>query len=531
MRAGTWTRGIALACWSLAAGCGMAPQPEFTGARSPTGVAPYRGQGALEICIGPHRVGPPGSELGGFCVPKGTSQNLAPCSTDSDCPGREHCVCGRCMVKYCTRNDECGPDEMCDFSANRCVKRCTTECDCPGPNARCDLGMCQQMCLVDAECQTGEVCSLSRGRCLTVPCHSDEDCFEDEECLIEREPRHVAAPSVLAEGPGRFRFFFDMDVYGQKMIFSGMGDEHQVSVQPRSVLEPPACVQGTTCYDYTEPTVFRYRDRYVMFFVRTPFLYDSSREPECGNGVCELGENRITGCPGDCPSDGIFRAESTDGTNWRISPESAVLVAHYDWEEGDLRAPWALVSADGARLFVYYESGHRHAIGRAETEDLSGSSFPDPAVDQPDAVQGVRKLVLTPREVEAPPLWRGIDQVGMPYVSVDEDALGRTFYRMWFAARGFESGTASSFGSEPEQIPANTSIGYAGSPDGLAWEVWPYNPVFDRIEPNTFVNHASEFYPRVVGTGDRFLLFFCGSDRDETSWENVGVAVNPPLTE
>ena len=505
-------------------GCGLTPSPEFTGARYSTGVSPWQDKGPMNLCIGPHRVGPPGTDLGGFCVPKGTVAALVACESDADCNTREHCVCGHCMVKYCTRNDECGPDGRCDFTANRCVQPCSTDCDCTGPNARCDIGMCQQMCLVNAECQTGEICSLSRARCMTVPCHSDADCFEDEECLVQREPRHVSSPTVLPK-PGRFEVFLSMDLYGQKLIFGGQGDLDGIDLRAHSVLAPPPCEQQSNCLDYQDPTVLQVGGRYVMYYVRTRFYYDSAHPAECGNTVCELGEDRIPGCWQDCPSLGIFRAESDDGVTWTDS-DQPVLEPYYDWEESRVASPSALLDRDGA-VRLYYEAGFGKAIALAVSLDGDGRDFGDPTGEPTSTTDGVRRVVLTPDAVATEQLWRERTLVRAPHVILGRDFDGQPFYRMWFGAFGEESGEGSSFG-QVEQIPPNYSIGYAGSQDGLLWEVWPYSPVFDRVVPNTFLNHASELGPFVFLWDGKYVLFYEGADRDETEWHNLGYAVNPP---
>jgi hypothetical protein len=508
-------------------GCGLLEAPDFTGARFETGVAPYEDQGTLELCIGPHRVGQPDTELSGFCVPEGTSDTLQPCEEDRDCRGREMCVCGRCMVKFCTRNDECGPNATCDFTASRCVQTCDDVCDCEGPNARCDIGMCQQMCLVNAECQTGEICSLSRARCLTVPCSSSADCFPEEECLIQREPRYVSGPTVLA-ADGQLEMWADMDVLGQRMIFRAQStDPRRFRFAARSVLEPPVCQQGQICEEYASPTVIQSTGGLVMFFVKGLFLYDSSQEAVCGNGVCELAESHVGVCPRDCTSEGIFRAVSTDGTSWTIDPPEPVLAPYYNWEQGGLFSPSALLDPHSGELMLYYETGDGSAIGLARSSDPTGAVFPDPSADNPTVECGVRCRVLLPQEVTHPILWRAVDAVRSPMVRAERDFSGRIVFRMWFSAWGYESPMATSFGTT-EQIPANYSIGYAGSADGTQWEIWPFNPVFDRIYPNTFVNHASEVSPFVLPFGGVYYMYYCGADREGQTWENLGYAINTP---
>jgi hypothetical protein len=437
------------------------------------------------------------------------------------------------MVKFCTRNDECGSDGRCDFTASRCIQPCKDLCDCEGPNARCDIGMCQQMCLVNAECQTGEICSLSRARCLTVPCSNDADCFPEEECLIQREPRYVSKPA-MAELAGTLTAWVDMDVHGQRMIFSGRAASPKaVSFQARAVLQPPQCIQDAYCDEYRSPSVVRTPQGYAMFFVKSSFWWDSSQPPQCGNGECELGESQVGRCPDDCATEGIMRATSTDGVNWIVNPADAqglpvaLLLPYYTWEGGKLDSPMAVIDRYGY-LRLYYEADNGNAIGVALAQDSTGSLWEPTDRDPPDAACGTARCrVLVPDQLSHQILWREVRRVRTPFVMLEEDFEGHPYFRMWFSAWGFESPTATSFGTV-EQIPGNYSIGYAASENGTTWEIWPFNPVFDRIKPNTFVNHTSELDPMVLRWRGKYYLFYSGAERDGQSWENMGVAVNPP---
>ena len=139
----------------------------------------------------------------------------------------------------------------------------------------------------------------------------------------------------------------------------------------------------------------------------------------------------------------------------------------------------------------------------------------------------MRCRILGAQDLSTPILWRDVSSVRTPMVAVEKDSAGAWVFRMWFAAYGYESPEATSFGTT-EQIPANYSIGYAGSPDGYTWEVWPFNPVFDRIYPNTFVNHASELSPHVLRYRGKYYMYYCGADREGATWENLGLAINAP---
>ncbi len=471
----------------LATGCTLAEEPLWSGSRVTSGVAPYRDIGGVEICVSDHRLGSPDTDLAGFCVPKSAPER-SPCSTDADCASRESCVCGFCTVKYCTRNDECGEGRVCDFTLSRCVAKCETYCDCEGPNARCDIGMCQQLCIVNAECQSGEICSLSRARCISVPCSGDDDCFPEEECIIQREPRQLTEPTVVDNPDGGYVVFFDMIHAGpferpRHMIFRAItGTGEFWTVDPAApVLEPDIPD------DYRAPTVRVRESGYVMYV-------------ELGSG------------------EGIARAESADGRSWTFEPEQPVLTPTTDWEDGRVASPAVVMGLDDLPR-LYYEFGQGAGIAMVRAADRDGLAF-ETAPEQ-------RMRVLEPDQVTHEILWRNVTRVRSPYVLLEEDFEGEPLYRLYFSARGFESPQASSFGSVA-QIPSNYSIGYAASRDGEVFEVYPYNPVYDRILANTFVNHASELAPAVFAMPGRYLLYYAAANRDLGDWENFRIAVNPP---
>jgi hypothetical protein len=126
-----------------------------------------------------------------------------------------------------------------------------------------------------------------------------------------------------------------------------------------------------------------------------------------------------------------------------------------------------------------------------------------------------------------PVLWRAVSRVRSPFAAVESDGAGRTLYRMWVAAYGFESGIAESFGTV-DQVRANYSIGYLVSTDGLSFTPYSFNPGFDRVAPNSFVNHESEMCPAVLFFKEKTLLFYGVSNADAETWDNLGWAVNPP---
>ena len=80
--------------------------------------------------------------------------------------------------------------------------------------------------------------------------------------------------------------------------------------------------------------------------------------------------------------------------------------------------------------------------------------------------------------------------------------------RVFFSAHGRESADASKYGMN-EPIPASFSVGYAAAsvtaPDVLT--VWPYGPVFDRVE--AFLDHREELGPAAIDAGrGAFLKYY-----------------------
>jgi len=464
------------------AACTLDSQEVYSGVGIVTGVAPFEEKGPLEVCVATHRIAPPGGQLGGFCQ-KLDAPILEDCSSDGDCQGREGCVCGKCTVKYCTRSDECPDDMTCDFQNSRCVLKCRSDCDCPGPNGRCDLGICQQMCIIDGECQAGELCSVNRARCITAPCGIDSDCFPDEECVIQVEPRLLKEPSPLEGADGVLYLFLEMNqgAFERSVLFRATSRDGIIwhMTPPAPVLESSAADN----YHIGAPTVILLEGRHVMYF-------------EINRGAS------------------IGRAVSEDGRRW-TRDAAPVLVPEAG--ETALRAPAAVRDPLTGRVRLYYEVGDGVQIRTVVSADAQGASF----------AGAERRVVLFPHQLIDPVLWRAVSRVHSPFVLVEGDGAGGTLFKLWVSAYGFESGIAESFGTI-DQVRANLSIGYLVSRDGENFERFAFNPVFDRVAPNSFVNHESEASPAIVRRGQRTFLFHGIADADSTTWNNLGWAVNPP---
>src|SRR5262245_57670858 len=199
----------------LLVACGYDTPAPFTGARNPDGVAAWEDLGALELCLANEHIGAAGAGAGGFCVGVNTPDEQL-CADDSRCQSREHCVCGRCTVAFCSSSNECPKGSACNFSEKRCAAECNSAAECHAGGI-CSGGFCKGGCNTDADCQTAEVCS-SAGRCIVAACAGASDCLNGEICKVQRQPRATAEPTALAgpaahgtdRGHGRFVLWFEM---------------------------------------------------------------------------------------------------------------------------------------------------------------------------------------------------------------------------------------------------------------------------------------------------------------------------------
>lgn len=462
--------------------CTLAPQDPYSGVGFATGVAPFEEKGPLQLCVATHRITSPGRILGGFCQKKDAPLRKD-CTYETDCRGRETCVCGKCTVKFCTRSDECPQGMTCDFQNARCVLTCKSDCDCPGPNGRCDLGICQQMCIIDGECQAGELCSLNRARCITAPCNGDSDCLADEECVVQVEPRFVSEPHPVVGPDGTMYLYLEMNqgALERRVIFRATSDDGITwkMTPPAPVIES----ESADGYFTGAPSVLLLAGRYVMYF--------------------EVDHGRYFG-----------RATSEDGRRWVRDSTPVLLPAH---DEPSIHSPAVILDPTTGRVRLYYTIGDGVAVRSVLSDDPQGTSFSSLN----------RQTVLTPDVLVDPVLWRAVSRVRSPFVTVEGNGVGQPLYRMWVAAYGFESGIAESFGTV-DQVRANYSIGYLVSTDGITFIPYSFNPVFDRVAPNSFVNHESEMCPAVLSLQGKTVLLYGISNADAQTWDNLGWAINPP---
>jgi hypothetical protein len=464
----------------LVAGCGFGPNDEFTGRRVGDGIAPWAPVGPVQICLGNEFIGPPDSQPGGLCAASTLVE--ARCAADDDCDSREACVCGRCIIQYCTAASDCTAGRVCSFSEGRCDVVCSADDQC-AEGEECFNGACRGRCFTDDDCQTGEVCN-SANRCITARCSTDPDCLAGERCRVQRVPRVATEPSVLARrraGEPRFTMWFELSEELQqdrRSIWRATSpDGVHFQVDPaRPVLEDADAARA--------PSVVRADDGYYLYYQQ-----------------------------GDAAA--VRVAYSTDGVEF-INPVTALTGGVGDDSVG---APSAVDAGDG-RVVVYFERGGGRAIGWAEGE--AGGPLTD------------RGAALAPADITIPesadpeaPFWVDVEALRSPFALVTTNAAGEPTLRLYFSAFGRESGDSVQFG-EIVPIEPNYSIGYAaGSLEAPAvLTPWPYNPVLDRV--SAFLDHRSELTPAVVQVSDAdgserdgFLIYYMDAE--------ANTSTDPPL--
>lgn len=444
-------------------GCGFAPNDSLTGRRIGEGISPWLDLGAVELCLGNDRIGPEGSAVGGFCV----GVNMPPeriCSTNGDCASREECVCGRCTVKYCSANSECGPLHACSFSDHRCLPSCRAAEDCTGANEICSAGLCKGRCGTDADCQFGEVCG-GQSRCVVAACDQDGDCHSSEICKVQRVPRATDEPSVMAlpaERSGEsplFVMYLEMaDATGQGQIWRSRSRD---GISYR--FDPATPVLTATAH---APSIVQLAGGYRLY-VET--------------------------------AAGIEMAESRDGKNF-----GALSMAI----PGDYHAPAAVATASG--VLVYVEVGERRGVAL-----WSGAGTPQPVFGPDQATDP--ELWRSVEKVGSPFALLETSALGEPTVHLWFDAFGRE------SGTSIQFGMPVEL---PANDSIGFASARATRPGELA--TYPWNPVFDRtVAFLQHRGERAPAVVRVPGQ-ETFFLYYSGSSTDGTEHDGIGVAIDPP---
>jgi hypothetical protein len=458
------TRGGALlAACALAGACGFAPQDELTGRRIGDGIAPWQDLGAVELCLGSRRIGPPASTIGGFCAPDGTPPPRA-CTGDDGCGSRERCVCGRCTVQFCTSAGECGQGHVCSFLTNRCDVACSVDDGCAGDRERCLSGVCRRDCAVDGDCQTGEVCGMQGAMrlCIVADCTDDDACRAGEFCDVQREPREVAEPTVLADEGPELTMYLEMSdrTPDDRAIWRAVSDD---GVAYRFDPATPVFENGG---DARAPSVVRDAGGVRLFF-----------------------ETSV----------GIAAVDSADGRNFG-TPE-AVLT-------GDWHAPAAAVAPDGETL-LYVHAGARDGIALSRGGGPASIVYDAGDVVDPVLWRAVERVGSPFVAIETSPL-------GEPTVRLWFDAFGTESGSaiVFGDRRAVPPNDSIGFASAPGDDPT-------------AFVSWPFNPVFDRVVTFLEHRaERAPAVVRVPGR-EQYFLYYEGFSADGTERDGLGVAVNP----
>ncbi len=183
--------------------CGCDNTTYANACRASAAGASLRGLGACPVCDNDDDC-PQGDLPGDFCEP--SDRICVDCYLDLHCGEGESCDLDANICRFrCTRDAQCGDDEICDDFICREGCRSTPDCDdnqvcdpdrlvCgPGLECRrddeceggdiCDNFICREGCRSNTDCEGGLICDSNRLVCVQdLPCHRDSDCDEGDIC-------------------------------------------------------------------------------------------------------------------------------------------------------------------------------------------------------------------------------------------------------------------------------------------------------------------------------------------------------------
>ena len=188
------------------------------------------------------------------------------------------------------------------------------------------------------------------------------------------------------------------------------------------------------------------------------------------------------------PKASLAVVESKDGLHWS-GPPQVVLGPNKDtgWED-DVNRPVVVRRSDGYHLWYTGQAKGHSSIGYATSND---------------GLHWKRMSAKPVLSAEKP--WEKV-AVMCPHVLWDEDAR---LFRMWYSAG--------------EQYEPN-AIGYATSPDGLAWTKSEQNPVF-QPDPEHAWEKAKVTACQVIKQPTSYVMFYIGFETVQHA--QIGVARSP----
>lgn len=341
-----------------------------------------------------------------------------------------------------------------------------------GPPASTIGGLCvstaasTQTCETDSQCASRESCVC--GRCTVAYCASETDCAAPRACNFAQHRCDLPCSSAAQCGAReecigsvcRGRCSTDKDCQHGEVC-----DGNHVCIGD-DCANDSGCLSGERCDIQREP-------RQVL-----------EPGPIAGFGAPIVLYLDLA-LPATPDNRAIYRAVSTDGVHFRLDPTTPIIT-----DPAGARAPSPVV--DGGQLYLYFEQGDGAALRVATSND--GVAF-DPPIT---VLSGAAKVLRAPSAVHV------AGAVALYYQSGDGTA-----------GIGLATGT-------PAARLIDQGIGYAAAeaPAPQMLSVWPYGPVFDRID--AFFDHHDELGPAEVDAGDdRFLLYYI--DAQGTQLGRLGV--------
>lgn len=179
---------------------------------------------------------------------------------------------------------------------------------------------------------------------------------------------------------------------------------------------------------------------------------------------------------------------SVDGAAWA---PVASLAATEPWEAGRVGGPALLADPISGGWILFHEGARRGAIGAATSAD--GETWVDSS-----------EPILTPATIAASTEW-SVLSLGAPSAAIDTSRPGPAVYKLWFEAKELRHGRTPSL-SESADV-----VGFAGSFDGVTWQAFAGNPVFQQrlvTIPNAPPVFTPTREPSVVATGASWRMYF-----------------------
>ncbi|QQR90660.1 MAG: hypothetical protein IPJ88_02655 [Myxococcales bacterium] len=446
-----------VACFMVfIANCGISADASQQAPSLGSGIAPYEESDRVELCLeGAALQGPvTSSDIPlGLCVLQ--SQRAQSCTEDTECSGREACVCGRCVLELCEFSSECAQGSVCVGSPSRCAPRCFDESDCPASHL-CEQGACIPSCGDESDCAFGELCLV--GQCVALGCgHGPGICSSSERCDLQRSFGTLSKASVK-------------EANDQLLLYAVLSDAQQNTVLVRGIAMHATrfdleATEGLDSQVFASDSglAFNFSDSQVEIY------------------YAKAGEHAL------------FQNQSSDGL--LFSEEQIVLEPYTPWQGSRLLSPAVL--RVNQETWLFYLSEDKHYLGLARF-DNAGSVV---RIEDP-----VLSIELLRQSQETGQLWRELSSMQDPYAVHFSNAFGRDEVRLFFSAQGGERQ-----GDGPDAFSQNNdSIGVAlwslqNDVTGIQFTPFAYNPVLAR---RGNLKELPELSPSVVYFQKQWLMYF-----------------------